>query len=70
MLSNTLRLNFCYWKTIHILLSHYHLKIIGRILKNKQKSKCVCIDMINVNEDENEKRSHRNGIKRPMSRHG
>ena len=41
MLSNTLRLNFCYLKIIHIL----HPKIIGNILKNKQ-NKCVCIHEI------------------------
>ena len=41
MLSNALRLNFCYLKIIHIL----HPKIIGNILKNKQ-NKCVCIHEI------------------------
>ena len=39
MLSATLRLNFGYLKIIHIL----HPKIIGHILKNKQKNKFVCI---------------------------
>ena len=42
MLSNTLRLNFCYLKIIYIL----HPKITVHILKNKQKSKCVCIQEI------------------------
>ena len=37
MLSDTLRLN------IHILHPPYHTKIIGHVLKNKEKSKCVCI---------------------------
>ena len=58
MLSNTLRLDFCYlMKIIHILNPPYHPKIIGHILKNKQKNKCVCIHTINhnENEDENEK---------------
>ena len=41
--------------------SHYHPKIIGHILKNKQKNKCACIYTINhnENEDENENGSHR-----------
>ena len=34
MLSNTLRVNFCYLKVIRILHSRYHSKIIGHILKN------------------------------------
>ena len=38
MLSNTLRLNFCYL-IIHILHSRCHPKIIGHILKNVQKKK-------------------------------
>ena len=37
MLSNTLRLNFCYLKIIHILHARYHRKIIEDILKNVQK---------------------------------
>ena len=63
MLSNNLRLNFCYLKVIRILHQRYHSKIIGHILKNKQKNK-VCLyssDFTidhNENEDENEKRSH------------
>ena len=43
MLSNSLGLNFCYLKIIHILHQHYHPEIIGNILKNKQKNKCLCI---------------------------
>ena len=46
MLSNTLRLNFCYLKIILILHQHYHPKIIERTLKNKQKNKYVCIHEI------------------------
>ena len=55
MLNSILRLNFCYLKIIHILCPRYHLKIIGHILKNKEKSKCVYIHTINYNENENEK---------------
>ena len=42
---------------IHILHPLYHPKIIGHILKNKQKNKCVRIHTINNNEnkEENEK---------------
>ena len=43
MLTNTLRLNFCYLKIIHILHPHYPPKIIGHILTNKQNNKCFCI---------------------------
>ena len=46
LLSNTLRLNLCYLKIIHILDSRYHTIIIGHILKNKQKNKRVCIQEI------------------------
>ena len=46
MLINTLKLNFCYLEIIHILHPRYHPKIIGYILKNKQKKKCVCIHKI------------------------
>ena len=43
MLSNTLRLNYCYLKIIHILNPHYYPKIIGHILKNKDKNNCVSV---------------------------
>ena len=46
MLSNALRLNFCFLKIIHILHPHYHPKIIGHIIKSKPKNKCVCIHEI------------------------
>ena len=42
MLSNTPRLNFCYLKIIHILHHRYDPKIMGHILKNKEKNKLVC----------------------------
>ena len=40
MLSNSQRLNLCYLKIIHIFHRRYHPKIIGHILKNKQKKNC------------------------------
>ena len=43
MLSNTLRLNLWHLKIIQILQSRYKPRIIGHILKDKQKNKCVCI---------------------------
>ena len=46
MVSITLRLNIGFLKMIHILHPHYHPKIIGHTLKNKQKNKCVFIDEI------------------------
>ena len=46
MQSNTLRLNFCYLKIIHILHPPCYSKIIGHILKNKPKGKCACIHEI------------------------
>ena len=57
---NTLRLNFCYLKIIHILHPRYHPKIIGYTVKNKQNNKLVCIHEIvrfnnNGNEDQREK---------------
>ena len=58
MLSNSVRLNFCYLKIFHILHPCYYPKIM-HILKNKQKNKCPYSSdyMINYNEneDENEK---------------
>ena len=77
MLGNTLRLNFCYWKIIHIAHPHphYHPKIIGHILKNKQISKCVCIHeiirlIIMKMKMKMKNRSHRNDINRLSSRYG
>ena len=43
MLSNTIRLYFCYLKIIRTLHPHYHPKIIGLILKNKLKNGCAFI---------------------------
>ena len=46
MLSNTLRLKFCYSKLLHILHQRYHPEVIGHILKNKQKNKYFFIQEI------------------------
>ena len=46
MQSDTLRLNVCCLKIIHIIHLHYHPKIIGHTLENKQKNKCACIHEI------------------------
>ena len=59
---------------IHILHSHYYLKIIGHVLKNKQKNKCVCIHeimrlIIVKMKMKMKNRSHRYDINRPRSRH-
>ena len=75
LLSNTLRLNFCYLKIIHILHPRYHPKIIGDVLKNKQKKKCVCIHeiirlIIMKMKIKVKNRSHSYDINRPRSRHG
>ena len=74
MLNSTLRQSFCYLKIIHILRSHYNPKIIGYILKNKQKNNCVCFDeVIRLNimkmKMKMKKRSRRYDINRPRSRH-
>ena len=61
MLSNTLRLKFCYLKIIPVLLLCYHQKLIRYILKSNQKNKCGCIHekcgciFINHNENKGEK---------------
>ena len=70
MLSNTLRLNFCYLKIIHIL----YPKIIGHILGNQQKKKCICIygiiRLIMKMKMKMKNGSHRYDTNRPRSRHG
>ena len=75
MLCNTLRLDFCYLKIIHILHPPYHPKIIGHILKNKQKNNCVCINeiirlTIMKMKMKMKNRSHSHDINRPRIRHG
>ena len=74
MINNDLRLSFCYLKIIHILHPRYHSKIIGHILKNKQKNKSVCFHeiirlIIMKMEMKMKNRSHRYDINRPRSRH-
>ena len=61
MLTNTVRVNFSYMKAIHIIHLHYHPKIIGYLLKNKQKNQACPYSWDytinhNENEDENEKK--------------
>ena len=46
MLSISLTLNFSYLKIIHISHPRYHLKTVGRTIKNRQKSKSVFIHEI------------------------
>ena len=45
-LEQHLKLNVCYLRIIHILHPRFHPKILGHILKNKQKNKCVCFHEI------------------------
>ena len=81
MLSNTLRLNFCYLKIRHVLYPRYYPKIVGHILKNKQINKCVRIHeiirlIIMKMKMKMKNRSHPYNINlgtrkyRPRSRHG
>ena len=74
MLSNTLRLNFCYLEIIHILHQCYHRKIIGRTLEKKQKNKCGCIHeviglIIMKMKMKMKNRSHRFDMNKPRSKH-
>ena len=58
MRSNTLKLNFSYFKIIHILHPRYHPKIIEHILKTKEKCKSVFYSWdytINHDESKDEK---------------
>ena len=73
MLTNTLRLNFCYFKIIHILHPRYGPKIMGDILKVKQKNMRACIHEIIkliIMKMKMKNRSHRYNINKPGSRHG
>ena len=69
MLSNTPRLHFCYLKIIHILHPRYHPKVIGHILKNKQKIKYDCVHEI-MRLIILKNRSQRHDINKPRSRYG
>ena len=57
MLSKTLRLNFCYFRIIHIFHSLYRSKVIRHTLIKKQKNMYSWYYASNYdeNEDENEK---------------
>ena len=55
MLSDIQWLNLYYLKIAHTLYPRYYPKIIGDILKNKQKNKSVYIHTINHNENEDER---------------
>ena len=75
MLSNTLRLNFCYLEIIDILHSRYHPNIIGHILKNKEKNTCVCIHeiirlIIMKMKMKTKNRQQRYDMNKPRSGHG
>ena len=75
MLGDTLRLNFSYLTIIHIFHACYHTKILGDVLRNKQKSKCAFIHEIKQLIKRKMKikmknRSHRYGKNRLRSRHG
>ena len=68
--TNTPRLNFCYLKNFHIVYPSYHSKIIGHVLKNKQKNRYVCFHeiiwlIIIKMEIKLKNRLHRYGINRP-----
>ena len=75
MLSNTLRLKFSYLKIIQIPHPRYHPRIMGHILKNKQKRKRVFADevtrlmIMKKIKMKMKNRSHRYVINRPRSRH-
>ena len=74
MLSNTLRLNFCFLKIIHILHPRYRPKIIGHIIKSKPKNKCVCIHeitqlIVRKMKMKMKNRSHRYDRNRPRFKH-
>ena len=57
MLSNTLWLNFCYLKIIHILYPRYHPKVMDIFYKIiKRTSICVHTVYHNENQGENEKK--------------
>ena len=73
--SNTLWLNFFFLKIIHILHTRYRSKMMGHILKSKQKNKCVCIHealrlIIMKMKMKMKKRSLRYGKNKRRSRHG
>ena len=52
--NNTLRLNFCYLKSIRFLHPRYHPKITGDILKNVPKQVHMFKRGYMINDNENE----------------
>ena len=70
MLSNTLRLNFCYLKIIHILHPRYHPKIMGHRSKRTSVSVFIIPLIIMKMKIKMKNRSHRSNINRPKSRYG
>ena len=76
MLSNTLRVNFCYLKVIRFLHSRYHSKIIGHILKNDHVcSNAPVSAQVNTSQHEstsfkaNQRESNTNQHKSDTSQH-
>ena len=76
MLSNTLRVNFCYLKVSRILHSRYHSKIIGHILKNDHVcSNAPVSAQVNTSQHEstsfkaNQRESNTNQHKSDTSQH-
>ena len=62
------------YENFHIIRPHYHLKVIGHILKNKEKSHCVFIHetiqlIIMKMKMKMKNRSYRYDLNRPRSRH-
>ena len=67
-------MNFYYFKIIHILHQRCHRKVIGHILKNKQKYNCLCIHeimrlIIMKIEMKMKNRLHKYDINRPKPRY-
>ena len=74
LLSNTIRLNFCYLEIIHVFHPYYYPEIIGNILKNKQNNKFAYIHgiillIIVKMKMKMKNRSHRYNINNPRSRY-
>ena len=66
MQSNTLRLNFCFLKIIHILHPCYHPKIKRMCISTHEIIRLIRMKM----KVKMKNRSHRYNIYRPRSRHG
>ena len=59
MLSNTLRLNFCYLKMIRFFHTCYHQEIIGDILKMYKKQERLFKRGYMINDNENEAKNEK-----------